>query len=439
MHNLHIVNHECKSSTLEGYSLADLAKKHVSKTAIGSQCSPVNSDSGLASQTTEIRFLQPSLSSIAAQYSSKSGRQQLASPHHLSTKRVESSQPTLSGLSTKHSAKETPVSTSSLSNLAGQQPTIGGFLQPSLSTLAAKRSTNEIAPNSLSGLARGHTSKDSGTLKFMTPAQITPTKVQPSLSSLAAEYSASKCTGVQPSLSSSAHIIHRPPIGSGDKKESTLSSLAAKHFATSKQPDSVYHRPAVAVPSSSSLSTLNSVCESEISKRKLYDGKRHHLCGIRTDDILTSLVQEESHLQQKLSLSREQESLLLVSDKIKHMEESKKALHPPPGFKDIDNTSYFKQTTEHPSLFPSFSYLSTTQLNSSKPLSPAQPSLFSMVMCRRYSLHHALVQIQHTREAHHKIMKTMLLELESVTKFNFSDSSPDDIVRDKQTEGFNRK
>ena len=49
------------------------------------------------------------------------------------------------------------------------------------------------------------------------------------------------------------------------------------------------------------------------------------------------------------------------------------------------------------------------------------------------------MQIQHTREAHRKIMKTMLLELESVTKFNFSDSSPDDIVRDKQTEGFNRK
>ena len=357
MHNLHIVNHECKSSTLEGYSLADLAKKHVSKTAIGSQCSPVNSDSGLASQTTEMRFLQPSLSSIAAQYSSKSGRQQLASPHHLSTKRVESSQPTLSGLSTKHSAKETPVSTSSLSNLAGQQPTIGGFLQPSLSTLAAKRSTKEIASKSLSGLARGHTSKDSATLKFMTPAQITPTKVQPSLSSLAAEYSASKYAGVQPSLSSSAHniIIHRPPIGSGDKKESTLSSLAAKHFATSKQPDSVCHRPAVAVPSSSSHSTLNSVCKSEISKRKLYDGKRHHLCGIRTDDIPMSLVQEESHLQQKLSFSRVQESLLLVSDKIKHMEEIKKALHPPPGFKDIDNTSYFKQTTKHPSLFPSFS------------------------------------------------------------------------------------
>ena len=211
--------------------------------------------------------------------------------------------------------------------------------------------------------------------------------------------------------------------------------MAAKHFAFSKQPDSDYQShegSAIAILSSSCHSKSTSVYESETNKTGV---KRQHLCGIRTDDIPRSLLHVEPHLQQQLSCSREQQSLLLVSDKTKHLEEKKKALNPPPGFKNIDN-SFFKPTTEHSASFP---YSSSAQLHSSKPLPAAQPSLFSIVMCRQYTLHHACVHLQHTRKSHQNIMKTMLLELESLAKFNFNDSSPDDIVRNKQTEGFNRK
>ena len=136
-----------------------------------------------------MKLLKSSLFSNAAQFTSKGERQQLASPHHLSTKGVESLEPTLSGLSTTHCAMKTAVPKSALSSLASQQSTTGGLLQPSLSTLATKHFNKEMASNSLSGSISAQMSND---IKFMTPAQITPTKVGPSLSSLAAEHSAGK-------------------------------------------------------------------------------------------------------------------------------------------------------------------------------------------------------------------------------------------------------
>ena len=77
--------------------------------------------------------------------------------------------------------------------------------------------------------------------------------------------------------------------------------------------------------------------------------------------------------------------------------------------------------------------------SSESPLMAAVPSLCAVALCRHYSLRREREVYALVGQTHREVVKGLVLAFDSLAAFDFSSPSPDDIVQQRQTAGFNRK
>ena len=77
--------------------------------------------------------------------------------------------------------------------------------------------------------------------------------------------------------------------------------------------------------------------------------------------------------------------------------------------------------------------------SSESPLRAAVPSLCAVALCRHFSLRREREVSALVGQTHREVMKGLVLAFDSLAAFDFSSPSPDDIVQQRQTAGFNRK
>ena len=474
-------------------SLSTLAAQHSAKGSGSMQ----SSLSALASQHSakESGSMQPSLSTLAAQHSTKgSGLMQSSLAAQHSAKERGSTKPSLSALAAQHSAKESGSMQPSLSTLAAQHSAKGsGSMQSSLSALASQHSAKESGSmqSSLSTLAAQHSTKGSGSMQSSLSALAAQHSAKesgstkPSLSALTAQHSAKESGSTKPNLStlptqhstqpvpplklhSFSSSSHPPPTA-----ESNLFQLGPKCASSS-----LYSTSRSLTSGDNILSSLSKSCSSSSSlgyaskdeRTQLSDLVREHGGSENAKDdsvvkvncansSLSQLVESYTNAAPSNLQATEQQPLLRLSDFAKastlqtqhdiqlHVH-ADKPLQPPPGFKGLPLT--VKSPTVSADTFSSFSpamflHSSHTSRNaqalhsSSSFKLTAQPSLFSVTLCRDYSLDHASRQYTLTAKAHSHVIEELVCAFDSLAEFNFLNLSPDDIVREKQTEGFNRK
>ena len=445
------VQHSLKESRRD---LSSLAAQHYSKASRSSvsslsvEQSSKESGSSLSSlvprHSTAVP-VQPTLSSLAAQHSAmgSTGIQSgLASQHpcrgsgtvqpSLAQHSVEGSvtlQSGLSRLAAQHSRRENP---SSLSSIAVQHSSRESeSMQPSLSSLAANHLANErLQQRTLPNKASHYTAND----------------VQPSVSSVTVKYAANKGSGSM-QLSQTSNEMVDANYGSKYPSLADLASMHATHVHqhyNSAQSGTSCEKSSVSAPvvppvgfhsspaqSSGSSQTVPyqmqpSLQHSGGPRKKTFKTDSDFSVGIRS---LSSLNQSEFPHQ---GIVKEQHSLLQLASL--HAAEVT-AYKSPPGFDD--NIGTINPQKHHPSKFYVPPHSQGT-FSGFKPSPAAQPSQFSFVLCRQYSSNRASHN-ELLRYCHSRVVKELLHAFDSLTAFDFSSSSPDDAVREKQNEGFNRK
>ena len=410
-------------------SLSGLATQHLSEEKGSHQ----RSLSGLAIQhlCKEKESQQSSLSGLAVQYLSKEKESQQSSlsglaAQHLS-KEKQSQQPGLSGLAVQHLSKEKESQQSSLSGLAVQHMSKEKESQQySLSGLAAQHLSKEkeSQQSSLSGLAAQHLSKEKESQ-------------QPSLAGLAAEHLSKEQRSKQPNLFSlaSQHLPGSAQYTPNERCKPLLSGVSRPVYVSS-QP------------------SLNSDL---MKKQGVF------VAGVDTDcsDInRSSPLSQFVHLHQNTScpplpgrkLSQHQLEHSVTNNTVVTNTQHKPLLAPP-GFKDIHTSKptfkFHSDCSVAPDLKPPtllgsstvsgdmYSHIHLSRYTSSIPAQPLELSMFSVTLCREYCVDHSCLQYKHMELAHSLVLDKLAHAFESLTLFNFSESSPDDVVKDKQTDGFN--
>ena len=436
-------------------------------------------------------------------YTSPSPSISVTPPSHTSTEvvRMESKeQPTLAGLASLHTAhchRQTSTETLSLQSLSSPAP---GQTQKSSNTSSTGSLSPHVtaAPPlvrvEMSGVAsRPVSTSEALTVSPSMPSQLSHspsvslsasiprTAGRSSLSQLASVHTGtvsvthtltspslplSTCpqeTGSGPSRLTSTDVIPQrssfsfsSPIGKSESLQLSLSDLARQHSASKSESKSNRAQQNAEVIS------LSQLAQSHAKPSQPAPSRMKGLSG--------AIVSDSAQLQPTLTgLVKSSGSGIFVA--------ARKPSRPPPGFKTLPpsplpasaghsaTTSPFDTHTNvdrleilsavhtfssslpsstpaaHPTSGISVSLrLRVSHHNSSEsPLRAAVPSLCAVALCRHFSLRREREVSALVGQTHREVVKGLVLAFDSLAAFDFSSPSPDDIVQQRQTAGFNRK
>lgn len=481
-------------------SLSDLAAKH--SAAKGGVIQPSLSDLAAEhSVTNRGETTQPTLSLLAAKHSPIKRGEVQPSLSDLAAKHAATKggmiQPSLSDLAAKHS-----VTKGMRSNPTDvpQHSAEGNMVSSDLAALhsckgerrnlsewqSSKDPSDRATQQSVKGVTVQHsTSEGGGLLGHIVTSQHPSSKlVQSSLSRQAAQdldtsegrslsivtaqNSATRGSGVSFYHASHHMMSSQPPSAEPSQGTASIDTLHSMHRHSNKQSckhvDSAHTSTGISPGRELNRGQITQLPYTDLAKGyKLHTIELERDCREKfTPSPLSELVRTHAEPKQKKLggvKSVEQPHFLQLADLARTIGSSSETqymkgrphqlLPPPPGF-----TSLLPNKINKPR---DIGYVGASRLESlSGPIplhsshatfeiphhlyfsTKRQPSLFSVTMCRQYCLDHNGVQQKCRKQAHRLTKNDLAHTFHSLTVFNFSSPSPDDNVKQKQTEGFIR-
>lgn len=393
-------------------SLSDLAAKHSVSKGMGSSPTDVPQHSGegnavcstLNSCKGEYRSLQHSLS----EWQSSKG------PSDIRT------QESVKGVTVEHSTSE---GGGLLGHIVTSQPPSNRLLQ---SCQAAQHLvTNGRRSSSI--LTQNSATKGNGSVSSYHASHCMPSSQPPSPHTLLAQGTVSKDTLHRHSDMESCKHVDIGPTSTGTSPGCELSTI----------------NPVETTQLSYSNLEKGTIYKSELKREKrtaspLSELVRTHAESKPMDPGGVETV-KQPHFLQLADLAR----TIRCSSKAQYMEgRPHQLLPPPPGFNKPLDIGYVvaNRLEPHSGSIPLHSSHGIPQHPYfSAKTQPAQPSLFSVTLCRQYSLDHSGVEQKCRKQAHRLAIYDLACAFDSLTVFSFSSPSPDDNVKQKQTEGFIQK
>lgn len=325
-------------------------------------------------------------------------------------------------------------------------------IQPHLSSLAAVHLQKKTKTPTLSDLAFHHsvTSRMSRVPLTSATAPLTQNNYVSVASTPSHARTRESCKrDIKPMVSLS--LLASKQSVSSQSHHSTLSSLAATKSAVPTLSNLIPHNSLVhqgnagiyhasTKPSLSALATqhLSKVtthpCQHGQTKElssQLRITNRHSVspilsCNMRSADRLQPLARSSAvhgEYQEGMQLlARNLEGMSAIECRSERQDDTQHGYTiPPPGF-HITNDLLQKEDANI-----------CTDVDSCHQVTVCKPSLFSVTVCEEISLNSRNGKAKQSNE---KTLTKLLLEFKSFSMFTFSTASPDDAVREKQTEGF---
>ena len=247
------------------------------------------------------------------------------------------------------------------------------------------------------------------------------------------------------------------PVGKSESLQLSLSDLARQHSASKSESKS--NR----APQNTEVISLSQLAQSHAKASQPAPSRMKGLSG--------SIVSDSAQPQPTLA------GLAKSSGSSNQFVAASKPSRPPPGFKTLPpsplpasaghsattspfdshtnvdrletlsavHTFSFSLPSSSPATHPTSGFsvslcLRVSHHNSSEsPLMAAVPSLCAVALCRHYSLRREREVYALVGQTHREVVKRLVLAFDSLAAFDFSSPSPDDIVQQRQTAGFNRK
>ena len=475
--------HSAKGGGSVQPSLSDLATQHSAKGGGLMQPSLAIQHSSKGSGSIQLaqhsakgsRLMQPSLCDLLAQHSSKESGSLLAGPaNRLLVESHGSATQTLAGIISLPGMSSSEMSSfqnrtiglasSGVHNLTPGVVSDYDCERPTLAALASLHAAKQHQPSHLSPQSLCSHVSAADIQTDLDSTSIAHREVTSPLgpSSVA---SGRATSSVVPAVSQS--VVPQKSLSHSQTSQHTCTPNSATHSVDSGE--DVTTNFAVI----SSHPTLNALCKGETTQLSLSDLVKEHSLTI-SELSHTPLVRSHTEAAKLQPTSRELQPFLRLTDRIRttteapyvgghvHLREQK-PLRPPPGFKHLRHSqpTVQSQTSKSASLshgyvvadgsfsspihslrsFPSSGIPTPLQFHSyqssSNNCASAVPTLFSVTLCKHYSLGHDRMPYLRICRAQSHVIKELACAFDSHVAFNFSSPSPDDIVKQKQAEGFN--
>ena len=478
--------HSAKGGGSVQPSLSDLATQHSAKggglmqPSLAIQHSSKGSGSIQPAQHSAkgSRLMKPSLCDLLAQHSAKESGSLLAGPaNRLLVESHGSATQTLAGIVSLPGMSSSEMSSfqnrtiglasSGVHNLTPGVVSDYDCERPTLAALASLHAAKQHQPSHLSPKSLCSHVSAADIQTDLDSTSIAHREVTSPLgpSSVA---SGRATSSVVPAVSQS--VVPQKSLSHSQTSQHTCTPNSATHSVDSGE--DVTTNFAV----TSSHPTLNALCKGETTQLSLSDLVKEHSLTI-SELSHTPLMRSHTEAAKLQPTSRELQPFLRLTDRIRttteapyvgghvHLREQK-PLRPPPGFKHLRHSqpTVQSQTSKSASLSHgyvvadgSFSPLSSpihslssfpssgippplqfhSYQSSSNNCASAVPTLFSVTLCKHYSHGHDRMPYLRIWRAHSHVIKELACAFDSHVAFNFSSPSPDDIVKQKQAEGFN--
>ena len=179
---------------------------------------------------------------------------------------------------------------------------------------------------------------------------------------------------------------------------------------------------------------------------------------IRTHKLVSQLENHNSCTHEPVVVPPANPSISHQRNALASLAQMDKSKHAPPGFElhyssqqgygdtqSLSCVQYLHTNMTVPQIHSTamlqshHSQTTTSQIHMPKGPGRADPSLFGSTICKNFVLHKEGAVHSYMQRTHCQVMKKLRKEFYSLGTFDYSTPSPDDFIKNRQTEGFCRK